>query len=285
MRRCVWFVAVMASLAAGCGPSVNVEQQRNNLLALDREWSQTTKDTDKFLSYFAPDASAYPQGMPVATGAAAIREAFTKMSSMPGFSIAWTPTKAEVSTTGDLGYTAGTYEMTMTGASEKGKYVTVWKKQSGGEWKATEDIFNADAAPKGPATQHVMLAPSAVTWGEAPPSLPPGARMAVVSGDPSQAQPFVIRAQMPAGYRIPPHWHPTDEHVTVLSGTVSLGMGEKFDQSALKDVPTGGYFVAPAEMRHFFMTRTAATIQVHGMGPFAVNYVNPADDPSQQQKK
>ena len=108
--------------------------------------------------------------------------------------------------------------------------------------------------------------------------------MAVVSGDPTQAQPFVIRAQMPAGYRIAPHWHPTDEHVTVLSGIVSLGMGEKFDQSALKDVPTGGYFVAPAEMRHFFMTRTAATIQVHGMGPFAVNYVNPADDPGRQTK-
>jgi len=284
MRWCAWLVAVVASLAAGCGPSVNVEQERNALLALDREWSQTTKDTEKYLSYFAPDASAYPQGMPVATGAAAIRDTFTKMSSMPGFSIAWTPTKAEVSAAGDLGYTAGTYEMSMTGASEKGKYVTVWKKPSGGGWKATEDIFNADAAPKSTPAQHVMVAPSALKWGDAPPSFPPGARIAVVSGDPTQAQPFVVRAQMPAGYRIAPHWHPTDEHVTVLSGTVSLGMGEKFDQSAMKDVSSGGYFVAPMEMRHFFMTKTAATIQVHGMGPMVVNYVNPADDPSRQKK-
>lgn len=282
MRRCVWLVAVVASLAAGCGSSVNVEQERNALLALDREWSGTAKDTEKFLAYFAPDASVYAQGMPVATGAAAIRDAWTQMSSMPGFSIAWTPTKAEVSATGELGYTAGTYESTMAGASEKGKYVTVWKKPSGGAWKAMEDIFNADAAPQSPAAKHVLVAPSAVTWGDAPPSLPPGARLAVVSGDPTQAQPYVIRAQMPAGYVIAPHWHPTDEHVTVLSGTVALGMGEKFDQSALKDVPTGGYFVAPAEMRHFFTTRTAATIQVHGMGPFAVNYVNPADDPSKK---
>ena len=284
MSRNVWVAAVIALLSAGCAGSVNVEQERNTLLALDREWSQTTKDTEKFLSYFAPEASAYPQGMPVATGAAAIRDAFTKMSSMPGFSLAWAPAKAEVGATGDLGYTTGTYEMTMTGGSEKGKYVTVWRKQSGGGWKVVEDIFNADAAPKAPAAQHVMAAPSALTWGDAPPSLPRGARMAVVSGDPTQAQPFVIRAQMPAGYRIAPHWHPTDEHVTVLSGTVSLGMGEKFDQSALKDVPTGGYFVAPAEMRHFFMTKTAATIQVHGVGPFAVNYVDPADDPSRQTK-
>ena len=284
MSRNVCVAVVMALLFAGCAGSVNVEQERNTLLALDREWSKTTKDTEKFLSYFAPEASAYPQGMPVATGTAAIRDAFTKMSSMPGFSVAWTPAKAEVGATGDLGYTTGAYEMTMTGGGEKGKYVTVWKKQSGGAWKVVEDIFNADAAPKAPAAQHVMAAPSDLKWGDAPPSLPRGARMAVVSGDPTKAQPFVIRAQMPAGYRIAPHWHPTDEHVTVLSGIVSLGMGEKFDQSALKDVPTGGYFVAPAEMRHFFMTRTAATIQVHGIGPFAVNYVNPADDPGRQTK-
>lgn len=284
MRRCIWLVAVVTSLAAGCGPSVNVEQERNTLLALDREWSQSAKDIDKWLSYYAPDASVYPQGMPVTTGPGPIREMLTKMSSMPGFSVHWTPTKAEVSASGDLGHTTGTYEMSTSGGSEKGKYVEVWKKQSDGQWKVTEDIFNADAAPQGPAARHVMVSPGAVTWGAAPPSLPPGARMAVVSGDPTQAQPFVIRAQMPAGYRIAPHWHPTDEHVTVLSGTVSLGMGEKFDQSAMKDVSSGGYFVAPAEMRHFFATKTAATIQVHGMGPFAVNYVNPADDPSRQKQ-
>ena len=284
MRRYVGVAIAIALFAAGCGQSVNVEQERNALLALDREWSQTPKDLEKFLSYFASDASAYPQGMPIATGAAAIRDAFTKVSSMPGFSLAWTAVKAEVGATGDLGYTTGTYQMTMTGGSEKGKYITVWKKQSGGMWKVAEDIFNADAGPKAPAASHVLAAPSDLTWGEAPPSLPRGARLAVVSGDPGQAQPFVIRAQMPAGYRIAPHWHPTDEHVTVLSGTVAMGMGEKFNPSALKDVPTGGYFVAPAEMRHFFVTKTAATIQVHGMGPFAVNYVDPADDPSRQKK-
>lgn len=284
MRRCIWLVWVVASLAAGCAPSVNLEQERNSLLALDREWSQTTKDTEKFLSYFAPDASVYPQGMPVARGTAAIRDTFTKMNSMPGMSLAWSATKADVGATGDLGYTAGTYEMTLDGASEKGKYVTVWKKQSGGAWKVMEDIFNADAAPQSPAAQHVMVAPGAVTWSAGPPSLPPGAKVAVVSGDPTKAQSYVIRAQMPAGYRIPPHWHPTVENLTVLSGTVSLGMGETFDQSAMKDLSAGGYTAIPAEMRHSFMAKTAATIQVHGTGPFAVNYVNPADDPSRQNK-
>ena len=280
--RCV--VAVIAVCAAGCAPSVNVEQERNALLAVDREWSQTTKDIDKFLSYFAPDASVYPQGMPVSTGASAIRTSMTEMMAMPGFALSWTPTKAEVSAAGDIGYTVGTYQSSVAGVSEKGKYVTTWKKQTDGAWKAVEDIFNADAPPPSPSTPHAMASPSSLTWGDAPPSLPPGARMAVVSGDPTKPVPFVIRAQLPAGYRIAPHWHPADEHVTVLSGTVALGMGDKFDPSALKDVPTNGYFVAPATMRHFFATRTAATIQVHGTGPFAVNYVNPADDPSRQGK-
>ncbi len=95
---------------------------------------------------------------------------------------------------------------------------------------------------------------------------------------------FVIRIQMRAGYLVAPHWHPTDEHVTVLSGTVALGMGESVDKAAMQDVGAGGYALLPAQMRHYAMARTAATIQVHGMGPFVINYVNPSDDPSQTKK-
>jgi len=288
MYRCVWLL-VVAGLAAACGPSANVELERSALLERDREWSQTTKDLEKFLSYYAPDASVYPQGMPIATGSGPIRDAFTKMTSMPGFSLQFSATKADVSASGDLGHTTGTYQVTVNDAAgnpmtEKGKYVTVWKKQADGQWKVTEDIFNADATGQPPASPHVLLTAAAVTWGDPPPSLPPGAKMAVISGDPGKAVPFTIRAQFPAGYRVAPHWHPTTEHVTILSGTLSLGMGEKFDQAALKDLPPNGYVSMPAEMRHFVLARTATTIQVHGMGPFAVNYVNPADDPSQQKK-
>ena len=280
MRRGIWLL-LMAGWSVACGSSADVAQERATLLRLDREWSGTVKVLDKFLSYYAADASVYAPGMPVATGSRAIRDVFTKMTAAPGFSLQFGATKADVSASGDVGYTTGTYQMTMNGAPEKGKYVTVWKKQSDGQWKAMEDIFNADAGPA-PPSQHVMVAPAAVTWGDAPPSLPPGAKLAVISGDPSKAVPFVIRAQMPAGYKIAPHWHPTDENVTVLSGTVALGMGEKFDEPAMTSLAAGGYAAMPAAMRHFFMAKTAATIQVHAMGPFAVNYVNPADDPSQK---
>ena len=86
---------------------------------------------------------------------------------------------------------------------------------------------------------------------------------------------------MPAGYKIAPHWHPTDEQVTVLSGTVAFGMGDKAVVAEMKDVPAGGYALMPATMHHYFMSKTAAVIQVHGIGPFAITYINPADDPRQ----
>jgi anti-sigma factor ChrR (cupin superfamily) len=129
-------------------------------------------------------------------------------------------------------------------------------------------------------TAHVMVNAADIKWGEAPAKLEKGASFAVISGDPSQSGPYVVRLKMPAGYKIAPHWHPTDENVTVLSGTFALGMGEKFDQAALKELPAGGFGLLPAEMRHFAMAKTEATVQVHGMGPFVLTYVNPADDPS-----
>jgi hypothetical protein len=89
---------------------------------------------------------------------------------------------------------------------------------------------------------------------------------------------------MPAGYVVAAHWHPTDEQVTVLSGTFGFGMGDKFDKAALKTLSQHDYTVMPATMRHFAMARTATTIQISGMGPFVVNYVDPADDPSQQKR-
>lgn len=135
-------------------------------------------------------------------------------------------------------------------------------------------------APKTPA--HVLLAPAEISWGDPPPVFEKGMSFAVIAGDPSQPGLYVVRAKLPAGYKIAPHWHPTDEHVTVISGTMAVGMGDKFDQSNMKTLPVGAYALLPADMRHFAMAKTAATIQIHGQGPFALTYVNPADDPSKR---
>ena len=138
--------------------------------------------------------------------------------------------------------------------------------------------FGLAQEPK--TSTHIVQTAAEVKWGPAPPSVPKGVQLAVVSGNPGAAGPFVIRLKIPAGQKIAPHWHPTDEHVTVISGTVAFGMGEKFNQAALKNLPAGGYALMPAEMRHFALAKTAVVLQVHGTGPFVLNYVNPADDPS-----
>jgi quercetin dioxygenase-like cupin family protein len=129
---------------------------------------------------------------------------------------------------------------------------------------------------------HTLLTAGELKWGDPPPVFEKGMSFTVVSGDPGQQGPFVVRLRMPAGYRIAPHWHPTDERVTVLSGTLALGMGDTFDRTAMKELPEGGYAVLPADMRHFALATSAATVQVEGAGPFALTYVNAADDPSRR---
>jgi hypothetical protein len=126
---------------------------------------------------------------------------------------------------------------------------------------------------------HQTFSPDAVKWEAAPPSLPPGAQLAVLEGDPSKPGAFTMRAKLPDGYRIAPHWHPVDEHVTVLQGTFHVGMGEKFDQSAGKSLPAGSFAFMKQGVRHFAWVKGETIIQLHGTGPWGINYVNPQDDP------
>ena len=128
-------------------------------------------------------------------------------------------------------------------------------------------------------TEHVMFSGSDLKWGDAPASLPVGAKLAVLSGDPGKPGMFTIRLQMPAGYKIPAHTHPTDEIVTVISGTCNFGMGPKYDESAAKEQPPGAFLIMPAGMQHFAGSKAGCIVQVQSTGPFQVTYVNPADDP------
>jgi len=140
-------------------------------------------------------------------------------------------------------------------------------------------LVSASRAEEGAA--HTMMAPADVKWGEVPPTLPRGAKMAVVYGDPGKAGAmFVLRLKMPAGYKVPPHWHPTDETISVVSGTALMGMGDKLDAKAAKPLSAGGFAVMPAKEHHYVIAKTETVVQVSSMGPFVVNYINPEDDPS-----
>jgi quercetin dioxygenase-like cupin family protein len=142
-----------------------------------------------------------------------------------------------------------------------------------------------DSASTGMHAAHIMVAPDQLKWGPAPPALPPGAQVAAIEGDPSKAGAFTIRVKFPDGYRVPPHWHPTDERVTVIQGTLGMGLGEKFDPAAGREMPAGSYALMPQGTRHFAWANGETIIQVSGTGPFTVTYVNPADDPRKVAKE
>jgi len=118
-----------------------------------------------------------------------------------------------------------------------------------------------------------------LAFGPAPPSLPAGARIAVLFGDPSADGPFVIRLMLPKGYRIPPHSHSRDEQVTVISGTIYLGMGDVYEPSTARGLAAGGFHMLRAGARHFAYAKQPTIVQVSGNGPFDITYVKPADDP------
>ena len=131
--------------------------------------------------------------------------------------------------------------------------------------------------------EHALIQPPEVKWGAAPASVPPGAQGAVLQGDPAKPGPFTMRLKLPDGYRIPPHYHPAIEHITVLQGTFVLGMGEQVDAAKEKPLVAGSFAFMPAGMRHFARAQGETIVQLHGTGPWGITYVNPADDPRKKQ--
>jgi quercetin dioxygenase-like cupin family protein len=128
------------------------------------------------------------------------------------------------------------------------------------------------------AEQHSVVSAEQLKW-SAPPALLEGAEIAVVAGDPSKEEPYVIRLKAPAGFKIMPHTHPNTENVTVISGTFNLGTGAKFDEAKLVPINAGGFVQVPSGMEHYVLISEDTLIQLHGVGPTGITYVNPADDP------
>ena len=126
--------------------------------------------------------------------------------------------------------------------------------------------------------------PTTIEWKGGPAAIPPGAKMAVLEGDPTKEGSFVVRFQFPDGYHIPPHTHPKTERVTVISGALLLAMGENLDRSAARTLTAGTYGFWPAGMKHTAWSQGETVIQLHGIGPWQINYVNPADDPRNAKK-
>ena len=148
--------------------------------------------------------------------------------------------------------------------------------------------FAQTAAPAGnakPAAHVMVAAPGDVKWGPAPAALPPGAQAAVLDGDPGKSGLFVVRLKFPDGYHVPPHSHPTDEHLTVVSGTLMAGLGDTMKQADMHALTAGGYAKMPAGTNHYVRAKAETIVQITGTGPFQVKYVNPGDDPRTKTSK
>ena len=143
-------------------------------------------------------------------------------------------------------------------------------------------VIVAPPASARKATNHAAkkaAAPAELKWMDGPPGLPAGATFAVKKGNPEAKGAFTIGIKMPAGYSVPPHWHPSDEHVTVVSGKLAYGMSDRMNRTAAQGLDAGGSVVMKAKEHHWVMTADGAEVEVSATGPFKITYVNAADDP------
>jgi hypothetical protein len=138
----------------------------------------------------------------------------------------------------------------------------------------------ADTAKKAASkSEPIFINSTDIKWGDAPPDLPKGAQIAVLHGDPSKKGVFTLRLKMPAGYKIPPHWHTNDEQLTILSGSFLLHKGDTMDAPA-HGLEPGAYHFLPGKMHHAAEVKGETILQLDGMGPFDIHYLNPADNPN-----
>ena len=139
-------------------------------------------------------------------------------------------------------------------------------------------VYAGAPAVQTQAPAHAMVRPDELKWSDMP-TLPPGAKVAIIEGPLNEAVPFIVRLRLPANYEIPAHWHPWIEHASVITGTLNMGMGDKLDRARTQALPAGSVAVIQPKTNHYSWTDVETIVQVHGVGPLVIHYVNPAGDP------
>jgi uncharacterized protein (TIGR02246 family) len=278
-----------AALAAACAttPRVNVASEEAAIRAVNRQMEQgvASRNADAIARLYAMDAVFMIPNAPSAKGQAAIREAWAGVLS-PNASLSLSPTKIDIASSGELATDVGTYTFTFTGdqgpMTDRGKYMVQFRKV-GTEWKIAHDIFNSDLPVQTPAPAPVtvvVLEPAGdeMTMNAAAglsfrpldvPGFKSGMQLAVLHGDPGGKGDYTIRLKFPAGYTFPAHYHPNAEHLTVLSGTFLLSMGEK-EGGALREYQPGDFLYIPPKKPHYGGAKGETVIQLHGIGPFDI---------------
>ena len=247
--------------------------------ALSDQWQQeiVAKNVDWITALHAPDAVVMMSNAPLTDGSAAIRGMYAGMVKTPGFALHWVPTKIEVASprvATEYGTYTISYDTPQGKVNDAGNYVTIWHKING-KWRVALDAPITSAPMQTlpiESTAMEMHSGSDLTWGDvAAPGFPPGAKIAVLHGNPAGPGGFALRLSFPDGYQIPVHWHPTAENVTVVSGSLALGMGNTFDATALHTYGVGDYAYLPPRSPHYGQAHGATIVQINGRGPFVIN--------------
>jgi ketosteroid isomerase-like protein/quercetin dioxygenase-like cupin family protein len=274
----VLFMAVAIATPAQTATSQTRDERA--VRAASDAWQRyvAAQQVDSIVALHLPDAVMMLANTPALKGSDAVRAGWAEMVKLPGLNMHWTPVTIDVASP-TVATEYGTYTDSYDGpngkVSDSGTYVTIWHKVNG-QWRVALDapVSNMPAAAAAPAeaSEFVARNPGTLTWSDfAPPGFPPGGKITVLHGDPSAAGRFVLRLNLPDGYQVPLHWHPTAEYVTVLSGAGQFGMGNSVDMSAAKTFSPGDFVFIPARHPHFLQTRGPTILQVSGNGPFQMN--------------
>lgn len=283
--------AAAVMLASCATVAVNPATEEAAIRARSAAMNQAVgaRNLDAIAGFHSPSAVVMLPNAPAMSGTAAIRQGWQETMALPNLSVNWQPSRILVAQSGDVATEVGTYTMSFNTpqgrVNDAGSYTTVWQKVDG-QWLIASDAVTSSqplpapppAAPAAIADMTDMATQSsaAITWSDlVVPGFNPGAKLAVIHGDPGGNGDYTLRLQFPDGYEFPPHWHPMAEHITVLSGVFRLGMGGTVDRGAIREYQAGDFLYVPGRMPHFGGARGATVVQLHGNGPFAINLGTP----------
>jgi uncharacterized protein (TIGR02246 family) len=277
-RGLLWFALIPLSFVATTAAGQTRDERA--IRSLSEQWQKyiADKNVDRIVALHTSDAVVMPSNSPAAKGAGSIRALYSDLVNTPGLKMHWVPTKIDIASprvATEYGTYTQSYDTPRGRIGESGNYVTIWHKVDG-DWRVAVDApistLPMPASMPAEASQMVSRSNDQLTWSDfSPAGFPPGGKISVLQGDPFSPGMFVLRLQLPDGYQIPLHWHPTGEYVTVISGDVQFGMGNSVDMSGAQRFHPGDFAFIPPRHPHFGRATGITVLQIAGQGPFVLN--------------
>ncbi len=278
-NRSLLYLAIVPLVAFAHSATGQTRDERAIRL-LSEQWQKyiADKNVDRIVALHTADAVVMPANNPSVKGSEAIRAMYTEFVKTPGLKLHWIPTRIDVASprvATEYGTYTESYQTPRGRVGESGNYVSIWHKV-GGDWRVAVNApittLPMPASMPAEVAQMVARSTESLTWSDfSAPGFPAGGKIAVLHGDPFSPGSFVLRLQLPDGYQLPLHWHPTGEYLTVISGSAQLGMGNTADLSTAQQFNAGDFAFIPARQPHFGRTTGPTVLQIGGQGPLQLN--------------